>query len=490
MGEKVLFLQQPRRGERRRRALRRWPGMVFVVALLAASQASAAPPVTPQQLSSDPFTSDGAQHATQVEPDSFSFGQTVVTAFQSGRFFSGGGASAIGVATSQNSGSTWSSGFLPSLTVATGGTYDRATDPAVAYDAKHDVWLISSLALNGPFTSPASATTAYAVNRSTNGGLNWSAPIVASPANPAPPPTLAHDKGWIACDNSPTSTFYGNCYLAYSDFVNGRASVVRSADGGLGWSAPVGSADSAGGVGVQPVVQPNGTVIVPLGLGATGMRSIRSTDGGVTFQASVSIAVPNSHAPTRMRALPVPSAEVDGSGTVYLAWQDCRFRAGCPNAPNDIVYVTSSDGITWSAVQRVPIDRLDSGVDHFIPGLGVDTATSGAGANLALTYYYYPDFACTEASCRLNVGFVSSKNGGAHWSRPRTLNATPMPLSWLADTAFGAGNGRMVGDYISTSFVTGSSIAVPVFSLATAAPVGSAFTQSIWAAAIKVEANP
>ena len=117
--------------------------MVFVVALLAASQASAAPPGTPQQLSSDPFTSDGAQHATQVEPDSFSFGQTVVTAFQSGRFFSGGGASAIGFATSQNSGSAWSSGFLPSLTVANGGTYDRATDPAVAYDAKHDVWLLS-----------------------------------------------------------------------------------------------------------------------------------------------------------------------------------------------------------------------------------------------------------------------------------------------------------------------------------------------------------
>ena len=33
---------------------------------------------------------------------------------------------------------------------------------------------------------------------------------------------------------------------------------------------------------------------------------------------------------------------------------------------------TSSDGKTWSAVTRIPIDATTSTVDHFIPGIGID----------------------------------------------------------------------------------------------------------------------
>ncbi len=51
------------------------------------------------RLSFDPFTNTTSQHRTQVEPASFSYGDRVVSAFQSGRFF-GGGASDIGWATS------------------------------------------------------------------------------------------------------------------------------------------------------------------------------------------------------------------------------------------------------------------------------------------------------------------------------------------------------------------------------------------------------
>ena len=72
----------------------------------------------------------------------------------------------------------------------------------------------------------------------------------------------------------------------------------------------------------------------------------------------------------------------------------------------------------WSPVARIPLDAVGSGVDHFIPGLGVDPATSGTGAHLALTYYYYPDTACTPATCPLNAAYASSPDGGAHWSAP------------------------------------------------------------------------
>src|SRR6266487_6327102 len=99
------------------------------------------------QISTDPFTNSTSQHATEVEPDTFSAGSTIVSAFQSGRFFDGG-ASDIGFATSTNSGQSWTSGFLPDITKFQGaGLFDRVSDPSVAFDARHNVWLVSSLPL-------------------------------------------------------------------------------------------------------------------------------------------------------------------------------------------------------------------------------------------------------------------------------------------------------------------------------------------------------
>ena len=68
------------------------------------------------QLSSDPYHNPDGQHRTQVEPDTFAFGNTIVAAFQSGRFFDGG-ASNIGFATSTDGGQTWTHGFLPGTTI-------------------------------------------------------------------------------------------------------------------------------------------------------------------------------------------------------------------------------------------------------------------------------------------------------------------------------------------------------------------------------------
>jgi hypothetical protein len=123
----------------------------------------------------------------------------------------------------------------------------------------------------------------------------------------------------------------------------------------------------------------------------------------------------------------------------------------------------------------VPIDATSSTVDHFIPGIGVDRSTSGASARLGLAYYYYPTAACTSTTCRLNVGFVSSTNGGSSWSA--AINVTgPMTLSWLANTS----QGRMVGDYISTSVLppTLGGRAWPTFAVATA-PIGGVFDEAM-----------
>src|SRR5689334_15620002 len=121
--------------------------LAVLLALFALSLFSAAQ-VTLNEISTDPFTNTGPQHATEVEPDTFSVGNTIVSAFQQGRFVNNGGASDIGFATSLDGGSTWTKGSLPGLTQNLGGgQFARVTDPAVAFDAAHGVWMIGSLPL-------------------------------------------------------------------------------------------------------------------------------------------------------------------------------------------------------------------------------------------------------------------------------------------------------------------------------------------------------
>ena len=169
--------------------------------------------------------------------------------------------------------------------------------------------------------------------------------------------------------------------------------------------------------------------------------------------------------PESMRGGPLPSAEIDASGKVYVVWQDCRFEASC--AANDIVMSTSTDGVSWSAVQLIPINSTGSGIDHFIPGLAVDSATSGGAVHLGLTYYFYSSANCTAdgsggmPACQLLVGFVSSSDGGAHWTAPAVL-AGPMTVTWLPLTS----QGYMVGDYMSASFANAT--AHPLFAVAQA----------------------
>jgi hypothetical protein len=438
---------------------------VLALALVAAPAPGAFAAVALTKLSTDPYTNTSSQHRTEVEPDTFAFGSTVVGAFQVGRFYDGG-SSNIGWATSANGGATWSNGFLPGITKYAGGPYARVSDPSVAYDARHGVWMVSSLALT---ETPSVTGLAVVVSRSTDGGLTWGNPVVVASA-----PGGSLDKNWTVCDNTSTSPFYGRCYTEWDDNGDGnRIKMSTSSDGGLTWGVARNTADNATGVGGQPVVRPWGGVVVPIdNANETAVKSFKTTNGGASWSATTTIASISRHTVAGgVRTPALASAEIDANGKVYVVWQDCRFRSSC--AANDIVMSTSSDGTTWSSVRRIPIDATTSGRDHFIPGLAVDRSTAGGSARLALTYHYYPNANCTSSTCRLDVGYVSSTNGGVTWSAPIQL-AGPMTISWLPTTS----QGRMFGDYISTSIVGGK--AVPVISVAKP-PSGGLFDQAMYA---------
>jgi hypothetical protein len=432
----------------------------------------------PLQLSSDPYTNKTSQHQTEVEPDTYSYGSTIVTTFQVGRF-SDGGSSNIGWATSTDGGNTWKNGFLPGITQFDGGPYTRVSDPSVAYDAAHSTWIISSLAVTGSGNSLASP--AVIVSLSTDRGLHWSRPITVVNGGSA-----FYDKDWIVCDSTSASKFYGHCYVQWDDDNKGGLILMStSTDGGHHWGPALTTANKAMGLGGQPLVQPNGTVIVPIsGYATSRMLAFISMDGGTSWSATVTVA--------KITGSVLPTAEIDGSGKVYVVWVDCQFEKNCKaggksdvsadrtandssdasaslsGSEDDLVMSTSMDGLHWSPVQLIPIDPAGSGIDHMVPGLGVDKNTSGNSAHLALAFYYHATNC--NSDCQFYAGFVASMDGGNHWTKEIQL-AGPMNLSWLPK---GRNN---VGDYISTSFLNGN--AFPVFSIAFA-PVDGHLSEALY----------
>ena len=387
-----------------------------------------------------------SQHESEVEPDSHTVGQTTVAVFQVGRNRTGGAAS-IGFSTSKDGGRTWREGTLPGLTANTTppGPSARASDPVVAYDAAHGLWLANTLAI-------AADATRLTIHRSSD-GLSWSAPIDAALARTE---NLAYDKNWLTCDNGAASPYRGRCYLAYTQ-IGERAddlAVQRSDDGGRTWSAAVTRRIAV--TGVIPVVQPDGKLVLVFWSPRTGMVAVPSTDGGVTLGEPVVISELQAREAKLLRAPPLVAAEVDASGRALVVWQDCRFRAGC--AANDVVVSRSADGTNWSTPMRVT-----SGRNAVIPTVGVEP---GSG-RLAIAYYViHPN--------GIDAELVTSTDG-VRWSTPQRLNPRRMPLTWLPQTT----RGRMLADYIGATWSNGRPLVV--YALASP-PKRGELRQAIYAA--------
>ena len=407
--------------------------------------------VVGRRLSRDPYSTSDAQHETEVEPDSFTFGRTTVTAFQVGRRFDGA-ATNVGWAVTTDDGASWRSGLLPGLTT-TGrppGLHARASDPVVAYDAAHGTWLISTLALEG-------ATTRLAINRSPN-GATWSTASTALEERTAQ--GIAFDKNWLACDNTASSPHYGRCYLVYTHSADrDMLAVSWTTDGGLTWSTPV-DIGARPGVGIFPAIRPTGEIVVVYLLESSGrfaVTSSRSADGGATWGAPVGVAPIDGGCAIRdFRAFSLPSADVDRAGRVWAAWHDCA----APGASRDnaVFVATSPDGIRWSAPVAVTRDR-----NAVLPAIGIDAATG----RVAIAYM-------RSRAAGIDVERVESAGDPSTWTPARRLSARSMPLRWMPDTT----SGRMLGDYISVHYAGGRPLVVWVLANE---PVGASFRQAVYA---------
>jgi hypothetical protein len=267
-----------------------------------------------------------------------------------------------------------------------------------------------------------------------------------------------------------------------------------------------------GGIGGVPLVQPPppgsapgsvcGRVVVPIQV--NGLSWFTSSDCGNSWSASNQI-FPNmttTHTVAQgLRTSLLPSSTMDGTGAIYLTWQTRSFRVGSvASTPNDIAMsvmpapTAANPNPAFSAPVRIPIEADNTTanpVDHFIPGISADPATSGATAHLGLYYYSYPVAACVYANpaayapagsqpqCNLQVGYVSSTDGGATWSAPQYLAGMT-----LADVVRSS-QGPMVGDYSNAAVIpagpyAGNSISTFAIGLLPRSPADNGMNENMY----------
>ena len=352
----------------------------------------------------------------------------LLAGYQEGRF-TNGGARALTYAWSRNGGRTWTEALVPGLTRASGGAFEKASDPWVAFGPGGRAYYCSLL-----FNETGPENGIY-VSVSKNGGRSWGPPV------PVHTGDADHfdDKQAIVVDNYADSPYRGRIYVGW-DTVSDREQVQRmawSGDGGASYSAAIDLERTGMNVGIIPMVAPGG-VVHAVWTHLDSDRSpfeilhSRSEDGGVTWSAPAEIAQMQPATVRFQRAGDIlATAAVDPrTGRLYVAWMDRRFTPGVAQ-----VLLTRSDdgGRTWSAPQRVSDGPGDS--PSYTPALAVN-----ADGRVAISYYSLRNDPTRQFLVDLYV--TTSKDG-------RTFGASRRVSSTSFDVRFAAmAQELFLGDYM------------------------------------------
>jgi flagellar hook capping protein FlgD len=272
-----------------------------------------------------------AGNATQSEQSVAALGDQVLVAWNDGNGGLTNGAYQ-GYATSTDGGATFVDGGDPPRPPGY-PSFRWMSDPVVTVDEKTGRFYYCGLA------NPDASSNAIVVARGRFGesALVWDSVIVV---RQAPSTTLFLDKQWISADSSGAG---GHLYLSYTTFTTtgDRIDFQRSTDGGLTWSAPLQlsrAADDGLVQGSRTAVGPAGELYVAwsaIGRSTAEdyVRVRQSVNGGQSFGAEVTpvayIANFGTGAPgfNRERGIHFPSLMVDRTsgarrGRVYLSWAE------------------------------------------------------------------------------------------------------------------------------------------------------------------------
>lgn len=445
--------------------------------MAAATPATAAPSPSPavlhvgQVTRQDVPSQPGSEPDTVTEPDvaASPLNANIAVAAAHDSRYSDGGAVDISVAWTSNGGSTWQHAPVQGITTATGGVYERASDPVVTFGPDGTAYLSVLLVDIG------SCPTAVAVLRSTNGGQTWSPPSYVHRSSSC---DYSDDKNWLVVDTTPSSPHYGRLYQFWTPFLYsgttllGSPQAVRwSDDHGRSWSATSyvtptthSTQDS------QPMVMKDGTIVdayydygvggvtpdaspgavpdnprnanaaspvrSPAAINASGpIYASGSTDGGMTWHQLGEVTNNGAGYAPGVRCC-LFAADIDPvTQIMYVAW----LGGGLGNT--DPVLISSSrQGQLWSS--PVQVSQGDFA--------GVQRVNVDVVAHAGSVYVSYG----TRTQPGSNGGFVrqqlsTSSDLGRTFGAPLSFGALSV-LQYAAQS-----RGYFPGDYIGSAFSNG-----------------------------------
>ena len=425
-----------------------------------------------QVTGTDPFASSTADNAAN-QPGTFFPGTTVEPYFAVNPTnpknlvgiwtqdeWSNGGGRGIGIAVSFNGGNSWKIGVMQGLTLTADGAFERAGDSWLSFAPNGDLYFTSILV-------DIKATGGYApsetiVEKSTDGGLDWSAPITLVQSSD---PKIFNDKDSITAD--PTAP--GFAYAVWDQIQNGYkgpAMITQTTNGGQSWSTPSTVFDPGGNNSTsdnQIIVLPNGTIadffaLVPNGTGhhQITVNLIHSSDKGQTWEKNPiqvgTVDIPSAAMepitdPNTGQTVDVPAGQVSiaadpQNGNLYAAWMDSRFS----NLQHvSIAFSMSTDGgYTWSTpiqVNQTPTNIPNGAQQAFEPSIAV-----AANGTVAVTYYDFR-FNGTGPGLPTDYWLVEGQPGAdlsnpANWGNEVRLTNTSFNME-----AASVRRGYFIGDY-------------------------------------------
>ena len=308
--------------------------------------------------------------------------------------YSGGACRGNVVSVSFDGGAAWQQAVLPKLAPCSGGEWERAPDPWLAFAANGDLYS-ASLAITRA-TGDEPKHSGMLVHKSVDGGLTWGDPVLVHSSDPA-------------------------------------------------------------GLAVQIVVLPDGTLVaVFVDKGPTISESPifvkRSTDRGATWPGEPIIAATQSFVLPR---LPdgddtVRSGLIDigmdrDTGDLHMVWEQFTDRA----PPVGVAYSSSSDGgLTWSTPIR--IDRTPSSTSFELEQAFLPSVEVSDDGTIGVTYYNFQNDTLGDSRSDSDVWFIhchpdfADCNDAESWSNSKRL--TPESFDYLA--APDSNLGYFLGDYV------------------------------------------
>lgn len=321
------------------------------------------------------------------------------------------------------------------------GGFNVLGDPVMCYDSLGNCFYVQ-LYQNGN-------TYGIVIKKSTDKGASWIGPYGVHSTTSG----LA-DKEWITADQT-GGPYKNNVYITWRQFGESGMRFVKSTNGGVNWSSPL---TYTGGQGAFVTVGPNGNIqggsVYCASTSAGAILVNRSTDGGTTFSAQVVAAVVNQPGVPcagrrtvknciRMNDFPHMAADngyTSTRGNVYAVY------CGNPSGPDncDIYLVRSTDyGQTWSTEVRVNDDNTTT--DQWLPTVSCDKRTG----KVYVTWY---DSRVDPANNLLTRIYAAvSTNGGVSFEP--NVNVSDVSFNPDAMAVGQPGGERYIGDYMGNSAI-------------------------------------